>query len=250
MLTLRLYPLLLMMAALLSCAGTPTANNTTSNNAAPASRLIDKPALSPSQQRHWHAVRVRMPRDLKGQPVWAMDLLLAHRIFAPLLATYQQQIPLWRFHRRAGRDTTGHQFSWIFYADDQTAQVVFQLIKNEPMIRQAEERIQTVITQPRAYPTAQHITATSDERWAKPMQQAWPYYMTGVSQMWLTIIDQIQPQPASAESASFDQLLTQYQDTNRAINELWRDQGQHALLHHLSAAFGYQPLFFGNLIQF
>jgi uncharacterized Tic20 family protein len=37
-------------------------------------------------------------------------------------------------------------------------------------------------------------------------------------------------------------LLSYYKQTNDRVSTLWREQAQHAYLHHLSALFGYQPV--------
>ena len=37
-------------------------------------------------------------------------------------------------------------------------------------------------------------------------------------------------------------LLEQYRKVDEKITEKWRNEGQHALLHHLSAVFGYEPM--------
>ena len=240
--------LLVTSIALFGCAGKaskPTANVLLPNHLPTV--YLNTPSYD---EHHWHAVRFRLPRDEKGRAVWAMDLLLAHQIVAPLLQQYQQDIPLWRFHRRAGRDSTGHQFSWIFYADAQTAQDLFAAVNGSPLLLQAQNNLREVLHQAQAYPNASLISATSDQRWAEPIQQNWPYYMTGVSQMWLGIIDQLSREQTLPTTASFDDLLAHYRLVEKSVNQLWREQGQHAFLHHLNASFGYEPLFFGNLIQF
>jgi hypothetical protein len=41
---------------------------------------------------------------------------------------------------------------------------------------------------------------------------------------------------------SYDELLAHYRGVDEELNRQWRDFGQHAYLHHLSALFGYQPV--------
>ncbi|WP_345427571.1 hypothetical protein [Halioxenophilus aromaticivorans] len=84
--------------------------------------------------------------------------------------------------------------------------------------------------------------------------------MLRVSQMWLGLVRSLSDEQLHSQTSpqnrtelteqSFDQTLAHYQAVNEHLGQLWREQGQHAFLHHLSASFGYQPIFFGNLIQF
>jgi hypothetical protein len=69
------------------------------------------------------------------------------------------------------------------------------------------------------------------------MQRAWPYYIMGVSRLWLELIREYERAghlPRSPEA--------RYAAINQKIDRLWRDEGGHALLHHLSAMFGYQEI--------
>lgn len=248
------------------CSVTPTSELPTPDAITPAERspkhagddrsAVPRPPIHPETgpvangPLNWHAVRFRMPRNDQGQPIWAMDLLLADQVVAPQLADHHLQLPQWRFHRRAGSDATGHQFSWLIFTDDDTAETIFGALGDHRLIKQALEKgkLTKVLTQKNAYPNSHTIAATSDPRWAPAMQQHWPAYMTGVSQLWLGLVQSYAS--ASINTHDLDALLDHYQATNQQLNRLWREQGQHALLHHLSAAFGYQPLYFGNLIQF
>ena len=69
--------------------------------------------------------------DLKFE----LDLLLAHRIVAPILKQYGDSLYRWRFHRRANRDDAGHQFSFIFYSGADVAAQINQQI-NQSIIKQ------------------------------------------------------------------------------------------------------------------
>ena len=59
----------------------------------------------------------------------------------------------------------------------------------------------------------------------------------GVSQLWLELIREIGKKGEWPEEP-----LTRYAGIEKALNELWRDEGGHAFFHHLSAVFGYEEL--------
>ena len=80
----------------------------------------------------WWYARYRLNWPAEEPVEWHWDLLIADKIVAPVLLQNKDDIHLWRVHRRAVRDDTGHQFSLIFYASAETAYRVFnQMRANE-----------------------------------------------------------------------------------------------------------------------
>ena len=87
------------------------------------------------------------------------------------------------------------------------------------------------------------IEDTSDPNWSPQIQKSWPYFIMGVSQMWLSSIMEI-AEGASQEydPSSIQEILRFYRDVDMMIRTLWQEEGRHSLLHHLSAIFGYVPI--------
>ena len=69
------------------------------------------------------------------------------------------------------------------------------------------------------------------------MQRAWPYYIMGVSRLWLDLIREY-GQSDDLPRAS----KKRYATISQTLDSLWRDEGGHALLHHLSAIFAYREV--------
>jgi hypothetical protein len=91
--------------------------------------------------------------------------------------------------------------------------------------------------------TKSKIEDTSDAKWSPPVQKAWPYFIMGVSEMWLRLIQDARGQiQGDKSSESLSETLDTYRQVNTKIVETWRDEGRHAFLHHLNALFGYEPL--------
>jgi hypothetical protein len=44
--------------------------------------------------------------------------------------------------------------------------------------------------------------------------------------------------------------MEKYRGVDAGITEIWRDQGQHALLHHLNAVFGYEEMLIQKAVSF
>jgi hypothetical protein len=88
-----------------------------------------------------------------------------------------------------------------------------------------------------AKPKRPAIKDTSDPSWTPEMQRAWPHYIMGVSRFWLELIHEL---AASADKSA--DLDTRYAAISDELDNLWLHQGDHALLHHLNAVFGYREV--------
>lgn len=194
-------------------------------------------------QMGWWRVAFKMNWPPETTPLWYMDLLLAHQIIYPVLKDHNSQIALWRFHRRAGKDSAGHQFSFIFYSTPESAAKINSQIKSTQLLTSLEHsgELKHFHLQSTDHIIDGAIEATSDPGWSVPMQKAWPYYIMGVSQMWLSLIDQYVIDIQSVD-ASVEDLQDLYKKVNAKMIETWQDEGHHALFHHLNALFGYHPL--------
>ena len=210
-------------------------------------KTIAPPPQEIASSDGWWFARFRMQWPVGEAVNWHWDLLIAHKIVAPVLEQYQDRIHLWRFHRRANRDGAGHQFSFIFYTSAETAYEVFSRLRSNELLSElifAQMVIEDLydntdrIDKPR-------IEDASDPNWPLSIQKNWPYFIMGVSRMWLNLIsDAIAGMPDSGSRPSLQEIELQYKKANAAVSELWQNEGQHAFLHHLSALFGYRPIIF------
>ena len=184
------------------------------------------------------------------EPLWHVDLLMAHRIAAPVAEKYKGAMPLWRFHRRAAHDAAGHRFSFIFYSSAATAQKVYRDIEANDVL--ADMKSKGVILQT-SYDDTNKITrpnigSTSDPAWSSNLQKSWPYFIMGVSQTWLDLISRF-AEDGRKQPVTLDEMLDFYKEINEAVEDTWQKEGAHAFLHHLNALFGYEPVNMRNLGQ-
>lgn len=198
----------------------------------------------------WRACRFKITWPAHLGADGAVDLMLAHAVVRPVLKEQVTALALWRFHRRAARDATGHQFSFMFYADADVSAKIARDIQANPILKEA---LSTKILE-RAWcddpntPRPAKVEAMSDPSWSPALQKNWPAYIMGVSALWLGLIDDAMtdaPVPKNISSR-----LEQYRKADAAVTALWRKEGQHAFFHHLSAVFGYAPLLIQKEIQF
>ena len=213
---------------------------------APAPKLSpDKASLAAERQSFsWWQLRFRLTWPEDTQPDFSRHLLIAEQIMLPIITEHEDHLSLWRFHRRAGRDNSGHQFSLIFYTDKLTATAIHQQAEEDQLTRwlYSEGMIERVAFSQRTAADMTSLGQTSDPNWPPEVQHSWPYFIMGVSQTWLMLVQELSREQPLEGKASYEELLQHYREVDTQLNSQWRDYGQHAYLHHLNAVFGYQPV--------
>lgn len=236
---MKVYAVCLLCTVLFACAHQPMP--------APA-----EPVPAPSvgipesdTDNFWWYARFRMAwPEQESIPDFASDLIIANEVVAPLLKAHADDIRLWRFHRRAARDSAGRQFSFIFYARANTAGDVFQTIEQDPLLDTLLDMgvvLEVRLDDP-ARPRKPDIAGTSDPSWAPSVQKSWPYFIMGVSVMFLDLLEQEIDATRLDRMTSTAERLDYYQTVNAQLTQLWKKQGRHAYFHHISGIFGYEPI--------
>ena len=170
---------------------------------------------------------------------WYMGTLIGGEVIAPVFDEYYRDVYIWRVHRRAGRDGHGHVFSFIFYSTAQGAQRIYKAIESNTVVKSLLEsgRLTRVAVDDVTRITRPNIEDTSDKNWPLSVQKTWPAMIMGISRMWLDLVSEL----ASAESSTGD-VEARYKKVQDDITRIWREQGQHTMLHHMNAVYAYQPL--------
>jgi hypothetical protein len=236
---LRNYRVFLCAAALLLLAF--------GSGCAPLTRAGGGIRLHPESLEHprngWWYAGFHMNWPEGTGPAWSTDLLIAHRVVAPVLTRFESNIVLWRFHRRAARDEAGHRFSFIFYSTPETARKVYAALDSSAVLEDLKTAgiVLNVAFDDTNKITRPQIEDTSDRHWSEPLQKSWPYFIMGVSRTWLDLIEQFandgRPKPLG-----LDAMQAFYRDIDESIGTTWMKEGSHAFLHHLNAVFGYIPV--------
>ena len=240
-----------LLAGLLVLAGLALAGCVTSPSVGPPPPPTAAVMPAPADELSWWGYRFRIQWPEGASPDWAVDLLLAHAVVKPSLEIYAQRLPFWRFHRRAVRDATGHQFSFLFYTDPATAGAVYASLEASPLLGRlkAQGLITRIVKDDPEHPVRPGIEDTSDTKWSPTLQRHWPAYIMGVSQMWLGLIDDAVAE-GPADAPARDNPMVIYRAAERHVSQIWFREGQHAFLHHLSAVFGYRELLIVKPLRF
>ena len=192
----------------------------------------------PEGEGWWYArFHIYWPEDEEAR--WYVGTLIGGEVIAPIFDEYYQDVYIWRIHRRASRDGYGHVFSFIFYSTPQGAQRIYAAIENHAVVKTLLEsgHLTKVTTDDVTRITRPNIEDTSDDHWPLSVQKTWPAMIMGASRMWLDLVSEL----ASHES-NIDGIDAKYKKVQDDITRIWREQGQHAMLHHMNAVYAYQPL--------
>lgn len=240
--------ILSILMVLQGCALTPSENHTREAFIGPRGLPEDKGDMP----LFWWQACFRMPYSGVETPNWAIDVMLAQRVVRPALERHAEGVNLWRFHRRAGVDEAGHQFSLLFYATEITAIALFNELEAAPLVKRlAEAGYSTgMVRNCRGGKPEHALSAHSDPAWNKHLRQAWPYFIMGASVHWLALVEGVDREIGVVKSDEIDEQLHHYEAVNSKVTAIWRSQGQHAYLHQLAAIFGYEPLEIQMLMQF
>lgn len=170
---------------------------------------------------------------------WHMGTLIGGEVIAPIFDEYYRDVLIWRIHRRASRDGHEHVFSFIFYSTPQGAQRIYAAIQNHAVVRSLLDsgRLTKVTVDDVTRITRPNIEDTSDAGWPISVQMTWPALMMGASRMWLDLVSEL-----ASDESDIDDLEARYRKVQDDLTGIWREEGQHAVLHHLNAVYAYQPL--------
>lgn len=199
----------------------------------------------------WWVCRFRMDWPEDAPADMTVDLLLAHAVVKPTLERYAPRLSYWRFHRRAARDASGHQFSFLFHTDPATAGELYAALQSSAVLAQLlnQNIVRRIVKDDPENPVRPQIADTSDSSWSPMLQRQWPAYIMGASQLWLGLIDEAVAE-LPPELRGGEDLLAVYRAADARVSDLWFKEGQHAFLHHLSAVFGYRDLLIVKPMRF
>ena len=202
----RSFRFCLMFASLLLAACTPALQ------VEPTAAFVPRGASLDAEQadRYWWQARFRLIWPDDEPPDFAAHLLIAEQILLPIIVENQAELPLWRFHRRAGRDGAGNQFSLIFLTDNATASRIDREINSAPLTQWLLDNalMDKVSFAQRSPEQLGRLELTSDPEWPIEIQRSWPYFIMGASQTWLMLVQELAIQVYEFEELTLPELMS------------------------------------------
>ena len=195
-------------------------------------------------EKGWWQIGFHRPFKEDEELQWQYDTFIAHQILKPVIHT-NQELALWRFHRRAAPDEAAHRFSFIFYATRKVGEDIYQKISQDETVRQLldGEHLDRLSFYDINKELRSEMENTSDPRWPLELQKTWPYFMMGACQTWLGLVELYYDELALSKESDLNERLAGFEKVNEKLNLLWKKNGNHAFLHHLNALFAYQELY-------
>jgi hypothetical protein len=203
--------------------------------------------------QRWWSLKFKITVTEGQRPEWHVDTLLAYEVIRPALNLHYDKLGLWRFHRRNKDDEAGRQFSFMFYGERRQARDIFNHIKTNALLKRLKSKriIERVAYDDLRKRQNTAIKALSDSQWPEYIQDTWPYYIKGVSEMWLKLLEKlitnIQPKPTGGD---LQELIDYYGAVNDVVNGLWQQHGGHSFLHHLHAVISWELVKVDPRMQF
>ena len=240
----RAAALACLLLTLAGCAHDPGSRPAPAAREAPAA-TPSAPAPAPTPQADapaWSSAAFRFAALPSGGPDWRLDHVIAGEVVAPLIARHGAYLQHWRVHRRAAPDAAGHQFTLFMYTSPAHALTVFDELGREPVIEALarEGHLRQLVLLEGGPDGRPGVADTSDPNWSPELARSWPRFIQGVSDAWIALVLEHTPPPKVEEA--LDDTIARYGVAAEAVASVWRDEGTHAYLHHISAVFGYSPL--------
>jgi hypothetical protein len=211
----------------------------------PVSLLLRSITLGDFKMKIWHKFYFRMNWPDNEKPKWWLDLFVVDSLFREILSSNRERIGLWRFHRRAIKDNSGHQLTLLCYMTKEDSKLINDVIQKSSTLKILIDNGQ--LREFSYEEGGKNIEDSSDGNWSIEIQKSWPYFIDGVSEMLLEMIDVIRMDvaedlglhPPLQDPSDIERL---YIKVNERLISLWQNEGSHAFFHHINALFGYAPL--------
>ena len=178
-------------------------------------------------------------------PRWWVGTYMIDTLFREILKVYGKKICMWRFHRRAEQDDNGHQLTLMCYTTERVGRRIELHISKSKVIRTLSGG--SFLRSYRVNFSGETISSTSDGKWDEVMRNAWPFFIQGVCESVLVMLERLHIESSYSDiprDLLTDEWIESYYGViHKRLVELWERQGSHAFFHHVGGVFGYAPVY-------
>jgi len=196
--------------------------------------------------KKWNNFRFKITWDVNQNPKWWIDLFILDDIVRKVLLEHRDEIELWRVHRMADIDSVRHQLTFLCYTADKTAKSIDTSISAKDTLKVLKDNnlLKEYFWEEKLEKNTKTNIQDGEDNWPIELKKSWPFFIQGVSEMFLELIAQIKNQiPDKVQPSDPISLIERYYvELEKRLLGLWYESGNRAFFHHINAVFGYAPL--------
>lgn len=203
---------------------------------------------------YWYRVTIQIPKDIKLYKTFKLgqiDSIIHYILAAEVFSKYINKVELWRFSRYSYNFDDVIIMKFKFYCE----KVIFDRIKpkilDDAIVKKLEKEGLIKIGIEKATESNKKIGSDRDDNWPYLISESWPYFINGLSRMWLRMIlvekeKYLRENYINNNIREMDlfKLFTVYKVIKENVVDNWIKWGSHAICHHANALFGYHPIRF------
>ena len=202
------------------------------------------------ENQKWYRVTVLIPEERPKGTFWSKKIFKTDSVLHYLLTgevfseCIEKNIELWRFSRYHYKDDD-IIMKFKFYSEEYIFNRIKEKVRNNKIIKELKKEKLIRITVEEATESDDRIGSDRDTNWNYELSESWPYFINGLSKMWLNLILLKKERYLKENYLKIDNKIRLYNliDIYSEIKELvvkdWIDWGSHTIYHHANALFGY-----------
>ena len=157
---------------------------------------------------NWYSFQFKFEFEQNTRPKWWLDILMIDTVVRDIMENHKNNIQLWRFHRRADHDESGHKFKLWCYTTEEVSIAIDEIARCHKSIGVLKEN--SLLLDYTTENSGSGVEGTSDPRWSNEVKKAWPYYIMGISQLILELIDLIKKQQDPLDDGAGIDVIERY----------------------------------------
>ena len=201
----------------------------------------------------WYRVTVLVPEERLKGTYWSKEIFKTDSVLHYLLAAevfsknVNNGLTLWRFSRyHYTNDDIVMKFK--FYTQEYIFNTIKENILNDRIIKELKKEKLIKITVEEATESDTRIGSDRDVNWNYEISESWPYFINGLSKMWLNMIllkkekylkENYIKLNTDTDKINLGKLINIYKEIKELVVEDWIEWGNHTVYHHSNALFGY-----------
>jgi|GEM_PF-5949990 len=209
---------------------------------------------------HWYRVTILISENTKSMyrafGLFKEDSLIHYILAVEVFSKYVDMVELWRFSRYKYEYDDDVVMKFKFYTDETAFEYIKEKILYDKIVNKLKKEKLIKINIEKATESNDKVGSDRDNNWGYSVSESWPYFINGLSRMWLEMIKAEKEKYLRENYVDFDidvislsKLFSIYNKIKDGVVYEWIKLGSHAVYHHANAVFGYYSVRF-NIDEF